>query len=134
MKNVRTKMIAVFAGVAVAGIASAAAASLPTDTESLGASNDVVAACQADEDGDIGIAFETSYADSTLGYGVDSVVLSNVSAGCAGLDLQITLVDGDDVLLFDDDGLTASAGTTTITVTDPVSAEDVEGIAVVISG
>ncbi len=133
MKNVRTKMIAVLAGVAVTGIASAAAASLPTDTDSLGAANDVVAACQAIADGAVEISFTTSYVNTTIGYGVDSVDLDNLSGACDGLDIAVTLVDDAGVVL-DEATNTVDAAGTSVAPTVTVAAADVYGVAVVISG
>lgn len=134
MKNVRTKMIAVFAGIAVTGIASAAAAGLGgLDTGSVGAENDIIAACQTS--GAIDVAFETSYDSTTAGFLVDAVDLSAVDAACDGQAIEIVLTDASDVEIANGSGtLSVTAGAASVSLASSVVAEDVEGIAIVITG
>jgi hypothetical protein len=134
MKNVRTKMIAVLAGVAVTGIASAAAAGLGgLDTGSVGAESDVIAACQTS--GAIGIAFDTSYDNVSAEFLVDAVDLSAVDAACDGQTIDIVLTDSaDDEIASGSGTLTVTAGAATVGLATSVAAVDVEGIAIVITG
>lgn len=132
MRNIRSKTLAVLAGLAVTGIASAAAAGLGgLDVGTLGAENEVVASCQTS--GAITVDFTTSYDSSLPGYVVGAVELGNVDAACDGKSLDLTLSDADDEVLFDTSS-TAAEGTTTVNIASTVSAESVEGISIVISG
>jgi hypothetical protein len=134
MKNVRTKMIAVFAGVAVTGIASAAAAGLGgLDTGSVGAESDIIAACQTS--GAIDIAFDTSYDSAEAGFLVDAVDLSAVDAACDSQSVEIVLTDSADEEIANGSGtLSVVGGEASVALASPVVAEDVVGIAIVITG
>jgi hypothetical protein len=127
--NIRNKGLAVLAGVGVAGLVGAAAASLDLTTNSLGADAQVVASC--DTDG-IGVSWETGYNATAQRFDVDAVVLTGVDAPCDGLDLEIVLTDAADAEIASFSG-SATSATTTAALAIPVDAELVEGIAVVIS-
>jgi hypothetical protein len=128
--NIRNKGLAVLAGVGVAGLVGAAAASLDLTSSSLGADAQVVASC--DTDG-IDVNWVTGYNATAQRFDVEDIELSGVATACDGLDLEIVLTDSLDAQIGSFSG-SASSGTTTAALTTPVDAEAIEGIAVVISG
>ncbi|QIK68134.1 hypothetical protein G7072_18925 [Nocardioides sp. HDW12B] len=121
--------LGITAGIAAFGAVTASASSLGgVDTTDLGTSASVVASC--DTDG-VGVDYTTAY--SAGSYRVTAVKLSGIAATCAGQDVTVTLFDGSDVSLAEKAGANSGA-TQTLTLTAPVSAEAVEGVAVVIAG
>lgn len=130
--NLKRVAFAVGAGLVAAGAIGASAASLGGITgQSLGADDAVVASC--DTDG-ITTAYTTAYDAGTGAYNVTGVDLSGVNAACNGLDYALTLADGSNVSLDEATGvLSVTLGAASIAVT-PVAAEDVERLAIVISG
>jgi hypothetical protein len=139
MKNIRKKSIALVAGLAITGIVGASAASLGgINGEDLGAGVDAVSSC--DTDG-VTVAYATSVASGVVE--VDSVTISAIADACKSAAVDVTLLDaaaGDALANGTLTGTmsgTASGSDTmsiTLTVTGSVDAEDVEGIAIVISG
>ena len=127
--NIRNKGLAVLAGVGVAGLVGAAAASLNLTNDSLGADADVVASC--DTDG-INVEWTTAYDATAQAYEVSDVVLTGVAAACDGLDVEISVTDGTTVLATESG--TAATGTTTVSLLTAIDASLVDGIDVVISG
>lgn len=128
--NIRNKGLAVLAGVGVAGLVGAAAASLDLTTSSLGADAQVVASC--DTDG-IDVNWITGYNALEQRFDLEDIELSDVAPACDGLDLEIVITDASDVSIATFSGSATSTVTTAALLT-PVDAELVEGIAVVISG
>ena len=134
MKNMRKKSIALVAGLAITGIVGASAASLgPVTGSSLGATVDTVASC--DTDG-ITVSYLTDYDLTEDAVLVTEVEIGSVATACNALDFEVTLTGGTPVAeLGNYSGtvtLTANAFTIDTTGT-AVDAEDVTGIAVVIS-
>lgn len=127
--NIRNKGLAVLAGVGVAGLVGAAAASLNLTNDSLGADAQVVASC--DTDG-IAVEWTTAYDATAQAYEVSDVVLTGVDLACNGLDVEISVTDGTTVLATE--AGTATTGTTTVALTTAIDASLVDGIGVVISG
>lgn len=85
MKNARKKSIAVLAGLSVAGLVGASAATLGgIGTDNLGADAAVIASC--DSNG-------VTVAYGIVGQEVDSVTIGDVAAGCAGQNAAVTLFD-----------------------------------------
>ena len=136
MKNMRKKAAAVVAGLALTGLAGASAASLgDISTEGLGAAADDVTSC--DTDG-VTVSYDTSY-DATAGVvQVDTVTISDVNDACDQLAFEIVLYDDAGDSVGSDSGtvaLTANAFDVDLSGATPiVDAEDVEGIAITISG
>jgi hypothetical protein len=130
MNAPRKASLAVLAGVAITGVVGAAAASLGgLTTDSLGADDAIVAAC--DDDG-IDVVFTTSH-DGTS-FVVDSVDFSDVAAACDGLSWDLVLIDEDDAEIFSDGGtVNLSSGGFSVSPTN-VTAEALGGISLVISG
>jgi hypothetical protein len=130
MNTPRKASIALLAGLAVTGIVGAAAASFGGfDAESLGSESTVVAAC--DTDG-IDVGFTTLFEGGN--YVVDSVDFSDVADECDGLDFDVTLTDGDDVVLGSSSDVVDLDVDTFSASFSGVSAESVDSIALVISG
>lgn len=127
----RKKLTAIVLAVLVFSLIAASAASLGgITTDDLGADVDVVASC--DSDG-VTATFGTSY-DATSGeYLVDDVTIGGIAGACLNQAIEVTLTDSGDTALGTYSG-TVTGGSETLTTTDTVSAEAVEGIAVVISG
>jgi hypothetical protein len=128
--NIRNKGLAVLAGVGVAGLVGAAAASLDLTSSSLGADANVVASC--DTDG-IDVNWGTGFNSLAQRFDLQSVELTGVAAACDGLDLEIVITDAADATIATFSG-SATSTTTNALLSSPVDAEAVEGIAVVISG
>lgn len=128
--NIRNKGLAVLAGVGVAGLVGAAAASLDLTSSSLGADASVVASC--DTDG-IAVNWGTGFNTLEQRFDLQSVELTGVAAACDGLDLEIVITDAADATIATFSG-SATSTTTTASLAVAVDAEAVEGIAVVISG
>ena len=136
MKNMRKKAAAIIAGLALTGLAGASAASLgDIKTEGLGAAADDVTSC--DTDG-VTVAYETSYDATAAAVQVDTVTISNVAALCDGKTFDVVLFDGDGATLGSKSGtvaLTTGAFDVDMSAESPIiDAEDVEGIAITISG
>ena len=120
--------LGVTAGICAFGAVTASASSLGgVDTKDLGTSADVVASC--DTDG-VAVDYTTAFANGT--YRVTEVKLSGVATGCSGQDVTVTLFDGAKASLTETTAVSSGAAQT-LTLTSPVSAEAVEGVAVVIA-
>ena len=97
MKNARKKSIAVLAGLSVAGLVGASAASLgDIRSGDLGASTGVIGSC--DTDG-VDVYFGTGYAASQGIAVVNSVTISDVAPACDGQVAEVTLIDDADAPL-----------------------------------
>ena len=124
----RKKTTAVVLAVLVFSLIAASAASLGgITTADIGAEVDVVASC--DTDG-VTVSFGTTF-DGTE-YVVDSVTVSGIDAPCIGQDLSVTLsgLVGPDVEV----GPQAVAGASETIAVPDYSAEDLNGVAVLITG
>lgn len=122
-------ILALGAGGAAAAAVVASAASIGTvDSTNLAAGTGVVAAC--DDDG-VGVSYTTAF--DAGNYEVASVDLSGIATACNAQAVKITLYDGTGATVGSTSG-TVSGATGTFTVAAPPLAEDVVGVAVVISG
>jgi hypothetical protein len=126
--SMRKRTLAVVLGLLVFSLIAASAATLGgVRSDQLGADVGVVASC--DTDG-VDVAFTTSYIGGE--YLVTSVELTDVSEDCDGQDVSVQLTS-DGGTLGSGAGVADDSGSLSVTV-DPSSAEDVTGLAVVISG
>ncbi|HEY3211250.1 MAG TPA: hypothetical protein VGL18_15965 [Actinomycetota bacterium] len=122
---------AVFAG--VFGVA----ASLGVTSDSLGAGNSVVAACQA---GTVSVSYTPSYsASAPAGYRATTVTVGNIDtspSACGGKAIQVTLTGpgGSNASLGEQTGTTPTSGSSMSFTFASVSASDVTGVHVVIAG
>ncbi|HEY3486224.1 MAG TPA: hypothetical protein VGK49_12620 [Ilumatobacteraceae bacterium] len=131
MKNIRKKSVAVLAGLALAGIVGASAASLGgVRSESLGADVGVVGSC--DTDG-VDVDFDTAVAGNVVT--VSGLNMSDINAACNGQDVQVTLLDSANAQVGNVvTGAADGSGSLSLTGFGAPDAEAVTGIAVVISG
>lgn len=130
-------LVPVVAGVTVFGAATAFAAALTVNSETLGSGNDTVTSCSASAaanyDGGGTYSAATPY-----GYKVAVVNVSS-AAGCAGLDYKVTLTGAANASLAERTGTLSSAVGFEGTATPDFSAANVEealvtGISIVITG
>ena len=100
------------------GVAWAAAGTI--NTSQLGSGSGTVSTCDSEWD----LAFgDPTYDAGTGTYRVSTVDFSNVSTGCNGQTMAVTVVDGSNTALAD--GTVAISGTTgTVSLNTSVSAED----------
>ena len=125
--------IALLAGISIAGIAGASAATLGTLTStSLGSGDSVVAAC--DTDG-IGISYTTAYSASAQKYQVSAVNFSGVNPACTTKAASVSLRNGTTELQTTSVGsITVATTSFSITLGTPVEAALVNGTSLIISG
>jgi len=120
------------AGVLTFGTVYGFAASLNLNTDTLGAAQSVVAACQS---GTLTATYTVTYSAAEPGYRVGTVTVDGLEAGCYSKDYKITLADSGDSSLGEATGTTPASGTSfSATFSPAVGAAAVESVAVVISG
>jgi hypothetical protein len=124
-------MAAVFAGLLTFGGVYGLAASLNLTTDTLGAAQTVVAACQA---GALNATYTSTYAAGTPGYTVGTVTVTGLAVGCQSKAYKITLSGAANASLGEATGTTGTGTSFAATFSPAVSAALVTGIAVVISG
>ncbi|MCU1361301.1 MAG: hypothetical protein JWN99_2590 [Ilumatobacteraceae bacterium] len=132
--KLKSKSGAILGALIAAALVSASAATLGGLTsDSLGANDSVVAAC--DSDG-IDIAYTYAYNATSQWYDVTDVNFSGVDPNCDGLDASISLADGTTLLNTTvSTGITVPVGGTfSITLGTAVQAELVDHAALVITG
>ncbi|MCE9623817.1 MAG: hypothetical protein K8R99_15865 [Actinomycetia bacterium] len=133
MRLPKTPFIAVLAGVSIAGVVGASAATLGgLSSTGLGSDNTVIAAC--DSDG-ISIAYTTAYNATAQEYQVSAVNFTNVNALCNGKAASVSVRNGTTNLGTTNAGtITVTAGAFSITLASPVSATSANGVSLLISG
>ena len=125
-------LILALAGVLTFGAVYGFAASLNLTTDSLGAANTTVAACQA---GALTATYTSTYSAATPGYSVGTVTVTGLAATCYSKAYKITLSGAANASLGEATGTTPAAGTSFAAAFAPaVNAATVTGISVVISG
>lgn len=125
-------LLAALAAVMTFGAAYGLAASLNLTTESLGAADTTVAACQA---GALTATYSASYSATAPGYAVGTVTVTGLAATCYAKAYRITLADSANAALGEATGTTPSSGSSfNATFSPAVAASSVENISVVISG
>lgn len=108
------------------------AASLNLTTDSLGAAQTTVAACQAAA---MNATYTTSYSSATPGYTVGTVTVTGLASTCYSKAYKITLSGAANASLGEATGTTPSSGTSFAATFSPaVNAATVTGISVVITG
>ena len=129
---VKRALIIAIAGVLTFGAVYGFAASLNLTTDSLGAADTTVAACQA---GALTATYTSSYSAGTPGYAVGTVTVTGLAATCYSKAYKITLSGAGNASLGEATGTTPSSGTSFAATFSPaVNAASVTGIGVVISG
>ena len=125
-------IIAVLASTITFGAVYGLAASLNLTTESLGAANTTVAACQA---GQLTATYTASYSATAPGYTLGTVTVTGLAATCYSKAYRITLTGSGNASLGEATGTTPSSGASFVATFSPVvAAASVTGISVVISG
>lgn len=125
-------LVAVLASTIAFGAVYGLAASLNLTTESLGAADTTVAACQA---GQLTATYSTSYSASVPGYAVGTVTVTGLAATCYSKAYRITLSGSGDASLGEATGTTPASGASFAATFSPaIDAAAVTGIGVVISG
>jgi hypothetical protein len=108
------------------------AASLNLTTDSLGAAETTVAACQA---GQLTATYTSTYAAGLPGYQVGTVTVTGLAATCYTKAYKVTLFGIGNVSLGEATGTTPNTGTSfAATFAAAVSAASITGIGVVVSG
>ena len=122
----------VAAGLIAFGAVYGLAASLNLTSDSLGAGNATVAACQS---ATLNATYTTSYSATAPGYTVGTVTVTGLAATCYTKPYKVTLSTTAGASLGEATGTTPATGTSfAVTFTPAVSAASVTGISVVISG
>lgn len=118
-------------GAATAAVVASAATLGSVDSTDLGAGTSVVASCDT---GGIDVSYTTAF--SAGEYKVTTVTLDSVAAACDGQDVAVTLYDAANSSQGSgsSSAVTFTGGTADVTIDIPAPAEDVTGVAVVISG
>ena len=125
-------LAAILVGLLTFGGVYGLAASLNLTTDSLGAAQTTVAACQA---GALNATYTTSYAAGTPGYTVGTVTVNGLAATCYSKAFKVTLSGAGNASLGEVTGTTQASGTSfAATFAPAVNAASVTGISVVISG
>ena len=125
-------LIMTTAAVLTFGTVYGLAASLNLATDSLGAADTTVAACQA---GQLTATYTSSYSSSTPGYTVGTVTVTGLAATCYSKAYKITLSGSGDTSLGEATGTTPASGTSFVATFSPaIDAASVTGISVVVSG
>ena len=125
-------LVLALAGVLTFGAVYGFAASLNLTTDSLGAANTTVAACQA---GAMTATYTSTYSAATPGYSVGTVTVTGLAATCYSKAYKITLSGAANASLGEATGTTPATGTSFAATFSPaVNAASVTGISVVISG
>lgn len=133
MRLPKTPFVAVLAGVAMAGVVGASAATLGgLSSTGLGSDNSVVAAC--DTDG-ISIAYTTAYNATAQEYQVSAVNFTGVNAACNAKAASVSVRNGTTNLgTTNAASITVTASAFSITLASPVAAASVNGVSLIISG
>jgi hypothetical protein len=126
-------LTAAVAGVAVTGLVGAAAATLGGLTgATLGAEDAIVAGC--DTDG-IAVSYTTAYSAAAQTYQVTAVNFTTVNDACNAKAASVTLRNGTTSLgTTNVASITVTTNAFSITLAAPVTASQVTGISLVISG
>ena len=128
----RRGIIAAFLAVSTFAGVYGLAASLNLTTDSLGAAETTVAACQA---GTLTATYTSTYAAGLPGYQVGTVTVTGLAATCYSKVYKITLFGAGNASLGEATGSTPTSGTSFAATFSPaVSAASVTGIGVVVSG
>lgn len=129
--NSRRKMLAIILGLLVFALTAASAATLGgINAAQLGADAEAITSCDTDS-----VTADYTYAFVAGEYEVATVELSGIATpACDGQDIEVTLFDGSDVALGDVADTVSGATLSVDFSAENILAEDVEGIAIVISG
>ena len=122
---------ALVGGATIFGGVYGLAASLSLTSDSLGAGQAVVAACQATA---MNATYSSTYSSSTPGYNATTVTITGLTSSCYSKAYKVTVSDASNASLAESTGTTPSSGSTIVVTLTNDSAASVGGVAVVISG
>jgi hypothetical protein len=129
---VKRLFIVLTAGVLTFATVYGFAASLNLNSDSYGAAQTTVAACQS---GTLTATYTSSYSASVPGFTTGTVTVTGLQAGCYNKAFKVELSGSGDTSLGEATGTTPSSGTTfNATFSPAVSSSAVTGVSVVISG
>ena len=123
--------VALAGGATVFGGVYGLAASLSLTSDSLGAGQAVVAACQSTA---LNATYTSTYSATVPGYQVTTVTLTGLTSTCYSKAYKITLSGASGTSLGEATGTAPASGTTIAATFTGVSAASVTGVAAVISG
>lgn len=124
-------IVALAGGATVFGGVYGLAASLNLTSDSLGAAQTVVAACQSTA---MNATYTSTYSATVPGYTVTTVTLTGLTSTCYSKAYKVTLSGSGGTSLGEATGTTPSSGTTVAATFSNVNAASVTGVSVVISG
>jgi len=125
-------LLALAAGLAVAGASLASAATLGgLSAHSLGANDTIVASC--DTDG-IGVGYSNAYDATAKKFVVSSVNLTGIDSACDGKTMTVALAKGTTTLDTQTVTVALTSGAQSVSVAAGVAAQDVDHTAIVIEG
>ena len=125
-------LLAAVLGLVTFGSVYGLAASLNLTTDSLGAAQTTVAACQA---GALNATYTSAYSATLPGYQVGTVTITGLASTCYSKAYKITLFGAGGTSLGEATGTTPSTGTSfSATFSPALSAATVTGIGVIVSG
>jgi hypothetical protein len=130
-KTVKKLIIGLAAGATVFGGVYGLAASLGLTSDSLGAGQSVVAACQATT---MNATYTSAYSATVPGYTVTTVTLTGLTSTCYSKPYRVTLSGAAGASLAEVTGTTPSTGATVPVTFSSVNAASITGVSVVISG
>ena len=107
------------------------AASLGLTSDSLGAAQTVVAACQATS---MNATYTPAYSSTVPGYTVSTVTITGLTSTCYSKAYRVTLSGAANASLGEATGTTPATGNSFAVTFSAVSAASITGVAVVISG
>jgi len=128
---VKRALVIAVAGVLTFGAVYGFAASLNLTTDSLGAADTTVAACQA---GALNATYTSTYSSTVPGYTVGTVTVTGLASTCYSKAYKVTLGGAAGASLGEATGTTPGTGTSFAATFTGVTAASVVSIAVVISG
>jgi hypothetical protein len=125
-------LVAVVGLCAVLGLSSASASLMPLASGPLAAGDGTVAPCDADG---VTVTYTSSFNTTTADYLTTGVTVANISTGCAGLALKVTVKSSTGASLFEGSATVPVAPATSITIAVPsVRSSTIAGWAVVVTG
>ena len=127
----RRMVVTAVAAATVFGGVYGLAASLGLTSDSLGAAQTVVAACQA---ATMNATYTPAYTASVPGYTVSSVTITGLTSTCYSKAYRVSLTGASNASLGEATGTTPATGSSFSVTFSAVSAASITGVAVVISG
>lgn len=124
-------LVGLAVGATVFGGVYGLAASLNLTSDTLGAANTVVAACQT---GTMNASYTPTYSAALPGYVVTTVTVNGLGASCYGKTFKVTLSGPGNASLAEVTGTTPTTGSSFSATFAGVNAANVTGVAVVIAG